>query len=79
MNKSYQELCDEVAVLREQLADAKTSLEHALEIGEAANDLAQDRAAMVGLIAQTLDVADEPHQGRDMRILEAAQQRRAEA
>lgn len=73
MNKTHDELCQEVTMLRERLADSQTSLENALEIGEAANDIAQDRTAMVDLIANALGVPNEPHQGRDMRILEAAE------
>ena len=72
MNKTYQELCDEVATLREQLADSQTSLEQALEIGEEANAVAQDRAAMVGQLARNLGVDDEPLETRDLRLIQAA-------
>lgn len=37
----------------------------------AATDYAEDRARMLGMVAERLGVAGEPHQGRDGRILEA--------
>ncbi|WP_201786189.1 dATP/dGTP pyrophosphohydrolase domain-containing protein [Vreelandella aquamarina] len=37
----------------------------------AATDYAEDRARMLGMVAERLGVAGEPHQGRDERILEA--------
>lgn len=100
MNKTHDELCQEVEMLRTGIRQMSTLLVNRewadqfntdpdlveLEIAilrlteehNAARDMAKDRAAMVGLIAQTLGVSDEPHQGRDARILEAAQRRRAE-
>ncbi|WP_322528526.1 hypothetical protein R5R73_01190 [Salinicola sp. LHM] len=57
------------------LWELESSISRRLDEMRVINEMAQDRAAMVGLIAEALGVSEEPHQGRDMRILEAAQQR----